>query len=210
MIKIVKGAEPQEWIAKKRTPGFTDYEPIPELRAALLKDQGFICGYCMRRIPVVKNDPGNIERSKIEHVQSREHFQHLQLEYSNMIICCPGFINSNEHCDKLKKSSPISFSPFDVNVERSISYGSKDGKISSSNMDWNKDFNNVLALNNSLLKLNRKQALEGVRLRLQQKNWRKAELESILNEWKSKDADGKLKPYCGVIIWYINRKLKIS
>jgi uncharacterized protein (TIGR02646 family) len=208
MIKITKGAEPQKWIDKKKTPGFRDYEPIPELRDALLKDQGYICGYCMRRIPVTKNDPGNSEKSKIEHIEPRKYFPHLQLEYNNMIICCPGYINSDDHCDKLKKSLPISFSPFDVNVELSIAYGTKDGKITSSNVNWNKDLNDVLALNNSMLKLNRQQVLEAVRARLEQKSWKKAELEAILKDWKSRDAEGKLKPYCGVVIWYLNKKLR--
>lgn len=208
MIKISKGTEPQEWIDKKKTPGFTVYKPIPELRLALLRDQGYICGYCMRRIPVNKMDPGNTEKSKIEHIQSRTNFPYLQLAYDNMIICCPGFINSDEHCDKLKKSSVISFSPFDVNVERSISYGSKDGKIVSSNEKWNKDINEVLALNNVMLKLNRKQVLEVVRDRIDKKNWKRAELETILNDWKSRDAAGNLKPYCGVVIWYVTKKLR--
>lgn len=207
MIKINKGPEPQKWINKKKTPGFV-YTAIPELRTALLRDQGYICGYCMRSIPVLKADPGNAEKSKIEHLQSRSHFPHLQLDYSNMIICCPGFINGHNHCDKLKQSSAISFSPFDVNVERSISYGSKDGKIVSSNANWNKDINEVLALNNVMLKLNRKQVLEVVRDRIDKKNWKRAELETILNDWKSRDAAGNLKPYCGVVIWYVTKKLR--
>lgn len=42
MIKINKSREPREWTEYRLTTG-VDYEAIPELRKALLKEQGYIC-----------------------------------------------------------------------------------------------------------------------------------------------------------------------
>lgn len=50
MIKIAKNKEPKEWTEYRNTPG-VDYQSIPELVESLLKEQGYICAYCMRRIP---------------------------------------------------------------------------------------------------------------------------------------------------------------
>lgn len=50
MILITKNKEPKEWTEYRNTPG-VDYQAIPELIQSLLKEQGYICAYCMRRIP---------------------------------------------------------------------------------------------------------------------------------------------------------------
>jgi hypothetical protein len=48
MIEIKKGSEPKEWTAKCKTPDFTKYEAIPELRTALaaLSNTGFAPFVC--------------------------------------------------------------------------------------------------------------------------------------------------------------------
>lgn len=208
MIRINKGAEPIEWTRKKATPGFTEYAPIPELREALLKDQGYICAYCMREIPVAKKDPGLTETSKIEHIQCRERYPDQQLDYKNMVICCPGYINGEEHCDKSKGNSDISFNLFLPALQSSISYSSKDGSIKSSHQQWNDEISSILSLNNSMLKINRKDVLDGVIMALEKKKWRPAEISSKLESWKSKNTKGKMKPYCGIVIWFLERRLK--
>ncbi|RQO66818.1 hypothetical protein DBR40_21425 [Pedobacter sp. KBW01] len=208
MITIIKGKEPEKWTEYVDTPGVNEYSPIPELRAALLKDQGNICAYCMRYIPVTKKDPGENETSKIEHIRSREHNKDLSLKYENMVICCPGYINSSAHCDKSKKSTEISFSPLDPGVQRSISYGMYDGKIKSSNGFWDDDINKIICLNNPLLKQNRGQTLEGVRNALSKTKFRAQDLKQKLDEWSQPDKEGKLRPYCGIVIWYLEKKLK--
>jgi uncharacterized protein (TIGR02646 family) len=208
MITIVKGAEPSEWTALNVTPGVTEYEAIPELREALLRDQGYICAYCMRSIPVTKNDPSLPETSKIEHIKSRRHSKDLERSYRNMVICCPGYINGTEHCDKSKKSQEIHFSPFDQTVRASISYRSNDGEIRSTNTNWQHDIDNIICLNNPMLKINRRQVLDGVKAVLERKDYSVKILQEKLIEWSSKDDDGKLKAYCGVVIWYLAKKIR--
>ncbi len=210
MIKINKGIEPIEWTRKKATPGFVEYEPIPELREALLKEQGYICAYCMREIPVNKKDHGLSETSKIEHIKCREHHPDLQLDYSNMVICCPGLIDGTAHCDKSKDNLEISFNIFHPSLQNSISYSTKDGKIKSSNLVWDNEIENILKLNNSMLKVNRKDALDGVISILEKKKWRKAEISSKLDLWKTKNTNGKHKPYCGIVIWFLEKRLRLT
>ena len=44
MRKIVKGLEPLAWREFRNTPG-VKYEAKPELRDALIQEQGYICAY---------------------------------------------------------------------------------------------------------------------------------------------------------------------
>ena len=98
MRKIDKRPEPKVWVEYRQTPG-AKYEAISELRSSLLEEQGYVCAYCMRRIPV--KDRNSNETSRIEHVLSREKHPDRELDYHNMVICCPGAISSDFHCDKL-------------------------------------------------------------------------------------------------------------
>ena len=205
MITINKGIEPVDWTTYRTTPGVT-YSAIASLRTALIEEQGYICAYCNRDIPVSKSE--NKETSRIEHIQCRDIYPSRQLDYTNMVACCPGFIDGTEHCDKSKENHHISFTPFNPNVHRSISYGSKEATIKSSNGIWDNEINTILKLNNKLLKKNRNETIGGVRAVLEKSKWRKAEIEAKLNEWNTKDGQGKYKPYCGVVIWYLEKKLK--
>ncbi len=64
MRKINKGNEPLKWTEHKSTPGAT-YQRIPELADALLKEQGSICAYCMRRIPIIDSNKTTSIKIKI-------------------------------------------------------------------------------------------------------------------------------------------------
>lgn len=222
MIKINKGKEPAEWTKYRLTPG-VDYDSIPELRESLLKEQGYICAYCMRRIPV--KDVNSSETSRIDHIKSREKHPDLKLNYNNMVICCPGAISNEFHCDKSKGEEDITFDLFSDHFIDTISY-SMDGEIKSSNVAWNKEFGErtdkgfekgVLNLNNGILRQNRKEVIKAFVEQLNSMNknkqsWTKSRLQNALKEWESmhKDDDGesKYKSYCGVIVYYLKKKLR--
>jgi uncharacterized protein (TIGR02646 family) len=206
MIKINKGNEPATWTQKKETPGFTQYEPTDDLRMALLKEQGFICAFCMREIPV--KDKGVKETSKIEHLKSRKDRHDLQLDYNNMVICCPGYLKAEAHCDKSKGSTSVTFTLFTNLLPDTLTYSIKNGTISSRNTIWNKEVNDILNLNNKLLAYNRLYVLTGIKEVLENKKWKKAKIEEKLEEWVNPDTNGKLKPYCGIVIWYLQKKLR--
>jgi hypothetical protein len=59
-----------------------------------------------------------------------------------------------------------------------------------------------------MLKINRFQTLKGVRAILEKKKWKKAQLEIKLKDWSTISDKGKMKPYCGIVIWYLEKKLK--
>ncbi len=207
MRKIEKSPEPKEWTKHRLTPG-VDYEAIPELRESLLKEQGYICAYCMRRIPV--KDKNSNEKSRIEHILCREkHDNNLKLNYQNMVICCPGAIDDNFHCDKLKANNDITFNLFQKEFIDTISYKTKDGEMNSSDIHHNTEIKNILNLNHSLLKKNRHQTLIGVIKSLNQKKtpWKRSEIQKHLSNWDNRDIEGKFKPYCGIIVWYLTKKL---
>ncbi len=209
MKKINEGLEPKEWTEYRLTPG-VDYQAIPELRESLLKEQGYICAYCMRRIPV--KDSNSNETSRIDHILSRTNHDNLKLNYQNMVICCPGAINNDKfHCDKSKGEEDLIFN-FDEVFISTISYGSKDGLIKSSNTTANTQMLNLLNLNHPLLKKNRRKALEGVvqsltNLSKKNGNWKKSEIQEHIKNWDSKDHNNMFKPYCGIVIWYLSKKI---
>ncbi len=211
MIKISKGKEPKEWTVYRNTPG-VDYQATPELVDALLKEQGYLCAYCMRRVPC-KDKIAN-EDHHVEHLLSRAGHDDRKLDYGNMVICCPGHIGDEDHCDRRKQSQEVSFSLFDANFISTLYYKT-DGEIASTNVQYNTELNNVLNLNTPLLKENRKSTWEGVKQSLIKnqgnKPWRKAALEKCLDKYRTmRNCDGKLKyiPYCGIVIYFLEKKIR--
>lgn len=209
MIQIHKDPnnEPASWTAYKRTPGAV-YAPSNDLRNALQVEQGFICAFCMRRIPLSKRDPREAEFSKIAHLLTRANHPDRKFDYENMVLCCPGNINGVSHCDKSQGSTNITLLLFRPQLQASISFGSYTGEIKCSDADWNSQIQDILNLNNSLLKLNRLLTLNGIRQILESRRWTRARLAAKLEEWNNLDNQGKLKPYCGIVIWYLNKKLR--
>lgn len=208
MILLNKGNEPAAWSAKCTTPGFTTYSPIPELRQALIADQFGICAFCMRRIPI--KDQTEKETSKIAHLLSRTNHPNLQLKYDNMVAACPGMINGTPHCDKSQESNDITLPLFRGSLQDSISYGSKDGAIKSSEPAWDAEIQIILNLNNELLKRNRWETLEGIRRVMDRKAWKLAQLKVLLQAWEYPDQNGLLKPYCGIVTWYLRKKIRLA
>lgn len=206
MIWINKGKEPQEWTERCSTPN-VKYEAIPELREALLREQGYICAYCMRRIPATDN--GVDATSKIEHILSRENHPDLQMQYSNMVICCPGCIDGeNLHCDASKGEKDIKCSPLKNDVMHTIRYMVSSAEIKSTNEEYNTELNNILCLNNSLLKQNRKEAWDSVCRQLSKVGWNSTNVRRALKHFREKDNNGKFSPYCGIIIYFLEIKLR--
>lgn len=221
MIQIKKNEEPREWVKYRNTPG-ADYQSIPELVESLLKEQGYICAYCMRRIPhrdkLYKKDGKNYvltdEDHRIEHVLSRSKHSDKKLSYNNMVICCPGHIGSEEHCDRKKGEDDISFSPLDANFISTLSYLT-DGTIKSSDSQFDKEINEVLNLNTPLLKANRRESWNVVKKQMLSirgdKQWDKATIMQMIKKYSSMHRkDGRLEyiPYCGIVTFYLQKKLR--
>ncbi|MGL4852118.1 MAG: hypothetical protein ACRC3Z_05675 [Phocaeicola sp.] len=123
----------------------------------------------MRRIEIAQ--VGRVEKTRIEHLLSREKHPERKLDYSNMVLCCDGKINSQFHCDVLKGADDINFNLFTDTFITTLSYGEKSGEIKSSMCCYNDEINRVINLNHKLLKANRAAALNGVKRWLQNEGW---------------------------------------
>jgi uncharacterized protein (TIGR02646 family) len=219
MILIKKSAEPSEWTKYRLTPG-VDFNPIPELRDSLYREQGYICAYCMRRIPhrdmlgSDSNGKKTNEDHRIEHILCQELHDDRKLDYKNLVICCPGHIGTSDHCDRAKGNNDISFSPMDETFIRTIAY-SADGTIKSSNSVYDDEMNRLLNLNDDMLRENRKSTWKGVLEQICQKKFTKGLLTKQLSYYKSmhkQNIEGNdelaYKPYCGIVIYNLQKKLK--
>jgi len=68
----------------------------------------------------------------------------------------------------------------------------------------------MMNLNNAMLKLNRIEALKGIRQALETNKMTRAKIAEKLEVWSTRDIDGKHKPYCGIVIWYLQKKLRAT
>ncbi len=199
MRKITKNTEPLAWKRYRETPGVS-YQAIPELRDSLLQEQGYLCAYCMCRI--------SREKSRIEHLRSRKNHPEQQLDYGNMVICCEGIINGEESCDRKKGDRDITFDLFSDAAIATLSYSSGDGTIRSTHPAHQDELDKVLNLNNDILKNNRHEALKGVIKELSKKQWTPASLRKKREEWAARDEEGQFRPYLGIVLWLLDKKLR--
>lgn len=206
MIWIDKQREPDSWTEHRLTSGAI-YEPTTDLRNALLADQGYICAFCMRRIPA-DDSPFEHATSKIEHLLSQEHHSDLQMNYSNMVVCCSDRMNGEMHCDASKGEADIQCSPLSRAAMQTIKY-KNDGTIESTNAVYNSELNDVLNLNVGILKDNRKAAWEAARDYFTNKDcWNVPTLRKMLERYQSKGKKGKKIEYCGIVIYMLTKKLR--
>lgn len=204
MRKIVKSRlQPKKWTEYCCTPG-VDYQASPELREILLKEQGFICAYCMKGLDVEGKN------TKIEHMKCRKHHPDLKFKYRNMVVCCNGDTFGFRHCDTSKGDEDISFDLLSDPFFTTLTYGLGTGTIKSSVASWDNEINNRLNLNNDYLKQERLAVLNAAINTLdKKKDWNetKRELTRLRDEWDQMDEGGRYKPFCGIVVYFLNKRL---
>ena len=198
MKYIRKESEPFAWRAHRTTPNAI-FEANAELKESLLREQGYICCYCMSRI--------SAERMKVEHFRPRRYTESV-MEYGNLLAACLGISNQYRHCDTNKADQEISINPTDHRCESIISYRSN-GKVKFSE-EYRADIEDTLNLNNPILIANRKAALDATLDLLKQvdRGFSTGSIEKTLAKFQSKDRDGRYSPFCQVILWWLTKKLK--
>ena len=214
MIYICKGREPASLTQYRQTEGayFDGYENKDELRDALLRDQGYLCAYCMRRI---SNDRF---RMKIEHwtPESLLPSDKAALDYKIMLgVCdgCRGDLDKNTTCDEHRHNAEIYVNPLDETMMETIYY-TRDGKIYSTNSRISKDLDQILNLNceqaRSRLVLNRKKIYEECKKRLmnfqRNGNWKKGTVQKVMNYYHA-EPEGRKREYVGVPLYILKRAL---
>jgi uncharacterized protein (TIGR02646 family) len=214
MIKINKGSSPSELDQYKRecseaifrgtTKLLDDFPRKDDLRRQLAEEQGFLCAYCMQRIRPENGD------TKIEHFHPQTIYSSEQLDYSNLLLCCNGNKGNrppDQHCDTKKKNTEIKYNPAVYpSIEQTVRY-ERDGKIVSEDSEWNRQINEVLNLNYSRLRLNRKSVLQAVDQALASNVGMrsKSQIDTFIQNWKVKNNSGELKEYCGTAIYRLQK-----
>jgi TIGR02646 family protein len=203
MILIRKGSEPNEWTEYKLTSG-VEFRALPELKDSLLKEQGYLCAYCMARI--------DKDHMKVEHFNPQSLYPDDTFTYGNLLACCQGKTQGEPHCDTSKGDDEIKLSPLKPSCVDTLSYEFGTGAIKSSNEDYNHDLD-TLKLNAHIIKQNRHAALRAVITDLQKKKQRGLEFNSStishqLKIWRSVNEKGKRKAYCGIVIYFLEKRLR--
>lgn len=183
-------------------PQFTPVKAA--IRTSLLAEQGYLCAYCMQRI--------DSNRMRVEHWRSQASHPELQLDYANMLGCCDG--NSSQGhpahtCDTRKGNTPIKFNPANAphHARLAISYLAN-GRIKSSDGDWEANLNIELNLNSPRLVNNRKEVVKGVISVLSSRDGNRtiAEIQRLYDSYRIVDRNGKLKEFLGVVEYYLRKK----
>jgi len=209
MVRVCKTNEPNS-LRTAINRGATDYEDHLDgrtkvkLRNKLLQDQGYVCCYCLKQIP-----EKYLPKSKIEHFKSQTGFPELQLEFRNLFIACNGVGNITEKtCDTKKGGSELnSFNFLTSNLVTLIKY-TKNGTIFSTDNAVKEEINNILNLNDENLRKAREEiyiAIERIKKRCGSKGNYASSIAKVINEWSTKDHNGRHKSYYAVALYYLNK-----
>lgn len=212
MRTITKEREPRLLETYRQSDGAT-FDNLPskvkeQIQVQLVREQRGLCCYCQSRIRATWDG------MKVEHwkSQSPDKYPERQLDYLNMLGACAGGQNhgqrsprENQHCDTLKGDSDLCFSVCDPAhpIERKIRFLGN-GEITSDDEAVRTAINEVLNLNLSRLKENRKSALTGFLQGL-----RKAKLDPLreLPKWDG-SLGTELPPFSQIVAHYLLKKIE--
>lgn len=206
MILIKKNRIPSSLVEYKQTIN-ASFDNLPKevkdkLRTSLLKEQGYICAYCMKKL---EDDSSKV---KIEHYIARN--EENELDYNNLLAVCKG--NEGEPferqtCDTRKGNREVKINP-QVNSDiLTIGYTSN-GEIKSSNLDYQEDFDNILNLNDSFgLVKARREALNSLKRKLSKS---KTHLKrDIIKRIYTRYSEEEIKEsYVGILLWYLQKRMR--
>lgn len=206
MITIKKGQIPNSLVTYKKKIGASyknlDSSCKKDIRQQLLEEQGHLCAYCMSRI--------SERKMKIEHYESQSLHVEKQLDYGNMLGVCKGGEGLGyATCDTARTPENLKVNPQQEQSVKLINYR-PDGTITSDDDDIKHDLQFSLNLNHPYLKHNRREANNNFIRILEKKRsgtWKKTQLETIR---KSLVEQEKRMPYCGIILFNLDRKLRRS
>lgn len=185
--------------------GFSDIDQL--LKEALLSEQGYTCGYCMRRISLKRNKTLHKPRIEVEHILTQKNNPERDLDFTNMLGVCNGDLSKSEHCDKSKKENNLQIlNPHNKNCEQLLTY-SLSGEIKSvANRKEVKEDIDLLQLNNQNLIEARKNTID-IALKFMKetnpiKQWTKVLIQKEIDAWGKRGSDNKFRPYCNIVVWF--------
>jgi uncharacterized protein (TIGR02646 family) len=182
----------------------------------LIKEQGHLCAYCMKKIPEKRNQPP----ATIEHIKPQsETGEDLRLDYRNMLAVCSGNrngANSRKTCDARRGAMPVEkqvlyINPLEVKTLRNIAYTSR-GKIFSTDEKIDKNLNETLNLNGVETGLIdcRYQALASLQKEINARYPGRTVPQSYLKEVLNKLTNEKenKRPYVAILIHWLQKKIR--
>lgn len=207
MRQIAKGPEPAT-LTQHRQQANADYDNYTDkqgLRTQLHAEQFALCCYCMRRI---RNTAAAM---KIEHWKCQDDNPGDQLQYWNLLGACTGNEGQRhtvQHCDTYKANQALSRNPANpAHVVEAILRYFGDGRIESTDPQFDTEINDVLHLNLDYLKNNRIAVLEGFKDMLGKRDGLTiGQIQGMLVDWTTGTA-GELREYCGVVIYWLRKRL---
>lgn len=213
MIPVTKRTEPQSLQHYRLRPGAVfdgqNFTPVKQdIRAQLVAEQGYLCAYCMGRI---EPDESSM---KVEHCHSRKKYPEQQLNYANLLGCCcgnEGFPDAQAHCDTKKRDDDLLMNPAEPSHHSRLKIRYEfNGTVKSDEASFDRQLNEILNLNYSRLKDNRKSVWSSVTKTLSGITGKatRAQIEGLLLIWQQKNSEGKLPEYCGVAEYYLKKKLQ--
>lgn len=202
--------EPRSLKEHRSTPGATYNDCNKEdIRLALLKEQGYLCAYCMQRIDETLGKNG-MPVTRIEHYEAQKSNagEDLQMNYLNMLGVCSGDRGLSEdllHCDKSRRNASLTIDPRQKDCEQHIHY-SPNGRIYSNKVDVHNDLDKILNLNTPYLKNGRKAAMNIANKNL--KAWKEGDIKQAIKKWEQLNKQGKYQEFCQAAIYYLQKKLR--
>ena len=219
MREIKKLSEPPELIAYRQLPnaqydGDPSFTPVKDkISQQLLTEQGYLCAYCMQRI--------SPSAMKVEHWHCQDKYPEEQLNYKNLLGACLGNEGAppkDQTCDTHKANRDLLYNPANTGhkVNQRIRYLAN-GVIDADEPILKQQLGTTIAkergvlnLNQSRLVQNRKAVIDAISETLARRvgSRKKGEIQRLLNHWLTPDSGGMLKPYYGVAVYRLEKKLK--
>jgi len=218
MVPILKNNTPQElinYINDRNSIGLTPYFDgmtqgvKPAIQKSLCEEQGYVCAYCMQRI---KPDGRHM---KIEHWDTQASNKanlRMTVDYSIMLGCCLGRTQTTEHCDTFRghinkiQNQQLKYNPSNTAHHSllGITY-EPNGKIHSSDTDFDKQLDKVLNLNDNYLCDKRKSIQDGILRSIQMLKNNKIpyDINQIINSWKTKNSSGEYQEFYGTALYFL-------
>lgn len=184
----------------------------------LLKEQGHICAYCMRRIPDERKGTPHV---KIEHWNARngEHGEtcgpYGALSYDNFLAVCSG--NQNDWskgkeekltCDASRGNKKLVVNPLNAETLSTIYY-TEDGLITADDPDIKKDLTITLNLNcmrdSVQLPVERKKVLDVLEEAVNAEAEAGGSVLEICTRFYHEllELDDEKPPYIGILLWWL-------
>ena len=214
MKYINKGEEPEslrKWKALANENWQPTYASLSRQEKAdiynsLLKEQGFICCYCGRRISTDGDKPE--EKYHIEHLKPQKKYPDLALEYTNMLASCQGESDSPPkpvHCRNKKGAwydENLMVSPLDIECGDYFKYTGSGEIEATEDSDKQAAAETTickLGLNVDKLKAMRRNAIRSTLRGID--DLTDEEIEQLARGYEKLDKEGKYTPFVAAVVY---------